>query len=191
MLTAEQVQNWKDFSLRMAKTCYAKYKNVPLDWIISEIKAIFDEIGDAANLYISWDECHPYPEGHKYYGMTYRIKNAPMYLCDLVMEMTENPIYYNPSEYCSDRVYFKLQKLWDEDIDKYDELRKKIVDRWAMPVHCCIRAGIDQVGEQSAGVIGFDVGDILNMYPEGIPDWLQANFTKDLNSLPKGTEILL
>lgn len=45
-------------------------------------------------------------------------------------------------------------------------------NRFADQVSCCIRAGLDCASSPSAGVLGFTVGDLRRMYPEGVPDWV-------------------
>lgn len=45
-------------------------------------------------------------------------------------------------------------------------------NRFANQVSCCIRAGLDLASSPSAGVLGFTVGDLRRMYPEGVPDWV-------------------
>lgn len=195
MLTQEQVNNWKDFAFRMAKACFADSDRPPLNWIISEIQSVFDEIGDDACLYLSWDRVHPYPEGHKYHGVDYLgMRKGPGYLCDLLSEMVEQQIWDRPYRFATQEQAAKLDELWDggeDQRDEGDELREEIIEEWSGPVHSCIRAGLDMVAEQSAGVVGFEMGDLLKMYPEGLPDWLAREFTVDLTTLPAETPILL
>lgn len=45
-------------------------------------------------------------------------------------------------------------------------------NQWSGPIHCCVRAGLDMAVAPSAGVLGFTAGDLRNMYPEGVPDWV-------------------
>jgi hypothetical protein len=45
-------------------------------------------------------------------------------------------------------------------------------NRFANQVSCCIRAGLDRAVAPSGGVLGFTVGDLRRMYPEGLPDWV-------------------
>ena len=57
-----------------------------------------------------------------------------------------------------------------------DELEQMFADQWdeqwGGPVRCCIRAGLDCASAPSAGVVGFNAGDVRRMYPEGVPDWV-------------------
>lgn len=43
-------------------------------------------------------------------------------------------------------------------------------------VSCCIRAGLDCASSPSGGVLGFTVGDLRRMYPEGVPDWVTDGY---------------
>ncbi len=45
-------------------------------------------------------------------------------------------------------------------------------------LHCCIRAGVDIAVSGNVGVLGWTSGDIQNMFPDGIPDWVKERFTQ-------------
>jgi hypothetical protein len=50
-------------------------------------------------------------------------------------------------------------------------------EQWISPVRCCIRAGLDVASNPSRyGVVGFTIGDIRKMYPQGIPQWIADQF---------------
>ena len=49
-------------------------------------------------------------------------------------------------------------------------------NRFVNQVSCCIRAGLDRASRPSGGVIGFTVGDLRRMYPEGLPDWVISGY---------------
>lgn len=49
---------------------------------------------------------------------------------------------------------------------------------------CALRAGIDVVCEPSAGVVGYSVGDLRRMYPEGLPQWLVDAFAAEVPGAP-------
>lgn len=69
-----------------------------------------------------------------------------------------------------------------EHVDKHGELREA---KFITQIECCIRAGLDMAAEASAGVLGFDVGDLRRMYPEGFPDWLDnGDWPTPLKDLP-------
>ncbi len=56
--------------------------------------------------------------------------------------------------------------------EKEDLYREQWDDQWGGPVHCCIRAGLDMAANPSGGVVGFTIGDLRKMYPEGVPEWV-------------------
>jgi hypothetical protein len=43
-------------------------------------------------------------------------------------------------------------------------------------VQACVRAGFDIAVAPSGGVVGFTVGDLRRMFPDGIPDWVLEGF---------------
>lgn len=186
---------WIDFSTRMAKACYADSEQPNLEWILDTLECIFTEIKDDLSLYTSWDTTESYQEGHKYYD-SYDSKNRPPLLSALIFEGIENEIYARIHIHSTEKESRVLEKLWerrnkDKWLEAYDNLREQIVDRWSSPVHCCLRAGIDLAKSPSVGVVGFTVGDLKKMYPEGIPDWLcskwidkRTDHSADLNNLP-------
>lgn len=193
MLTKEQVSNWKDFAIRMANTCYADSDRPPSDWIVGEVEEVFTELGDDAALYTSWDDRESYPIGHKWHGTDRQgIRNGPPYLSDLLSEMVEDPIYACYQDYGTKEQIERAEELRDKNLmDEYDNLLSEIIDDWAGQVHCCIRTGIDVVGEPIMGVLGFTAGDLQQMYPEGFPQWLKDAFTVDVEKLPADELIVL
>lgn len=59
-------------------------------------------------------------------------------------------------------------------------------------VCCCIRAALDLTTESpSAGVLGFDVGDLRRMYDGTIPDWIAGRYGADLATARDEEGILL
>jgi hypothetical protein len=195
-------ERWVDFSTRMAKACYADSEQPNLEWILDSLDRIFTEIKDDLSLYTSWDDTEPYPEGHKYYNPK-NPTNRPLLLSSLISESIENEIYIIIHRHSTEKESRVLEKLWerrnkDRWLEAYDNLRNQIVERWSSPVHCCLRAGIDVAKSPSAGVVGFVVGDLKKMYPEGIPDWIcsrwidkRTGLIADLNALPDDCDIVL
>lgn len=179
-MNQEQYAQWKDFALRMARTCF-KHRRYPT-WqeIEANVQFFFQEreYNDLEELasFVNWDHSEPYPEGHPRYERKYRCScwhchgtkkpDCPYhceegeiydyahaeYVCDICTEMAEawNPHYWSTS---------------DADYEKRDE-------QYCGPVRCCIRAGMDMAAAPSAGVIGFTKKDLQRMYPEGVPDWI-------------------
>lgn len=181
----EKYERWKDFALRMARTCFPQRQNPDTTWIVMEVEGLFEStfLKKDAHLIKSWDD-------------------APIYPCDRISDW-EDFLWIEAYQYATP----KQQKLYDEldergREEELDSLKEKIVERWSNPVHCCIRAGLDLAFEPSAGVLGFTVGDLCKMYPERIPNWLsewvslQATNLRDegkqvaeLNQLSENTQL--
>jgi hypothetical protein len=69
----------------------------------------------------------------------------------------------------------------------FEELRAlredhEAFERMAGPFRACVRAGLDMACEPSGGVLGYTVGDLRTMYPEGVPGWLVDAFEVDRES---------
>lgn len=173
---------WKDFSIRMAKACYAKRQNPCLTDILDDIESFFEHgvSEEHADLYIDWDSSKNFP------GQ----KDGPGFAGDIVSEMCDG-LWYQASSLATERQRRLLDYYWDRGMhDEYDEIREKVVDRWESPLHCCIRSGMDFAYSQSGGVVGFTVGDLLAMYPEGLPEWLKDLWVQDITQAPADTHIL-
>lgn len=86
------------------------------------------------------------------------------YPCDMVAEASQywNPFYWNGE---------------DKPFHQFEE-------QWEGPVRCCIRAGLDVASSPSAGVVGFTMGDLRRMYPEGLPDWVTTFIIDPENPVP-------
>lgn len=163
-MTNEQYERWRDFALRMAKTCFAYLRNRPSKtWVIEQVESWFcwRNYQKDWSEYNSWDQdANP--------------------LCDHVVEFYDDLI---PGFVCC----ACRQSVWDLDYDdtlicRCDECDEKGYDQyseqWLGPIECCLRAGIDFACEPSSGVIGFTVGDLRRMYPEGVPDWVSGGDEK-------------
>ena len=55
---------------------------------------------------------------------------------------------------------------------------------------CCLRIGLDLAAEPSAGVLGFDKGDLERCFNGEIPDWIVSQFD-GLAEAPSDTGVLL
>lgn len=179
----DKFNRWHNFSLRMAKTCYGKRKSPSFTWIMETLDQCFEHIKtEGVNCFKSWDNTLPYPKNHSCYGFWNGKPNKPSGLGDWFQEVIEYEVWVQFRYFATTKEVKQLDKWNDKaDFDKYDELKEKIVSRVCEPVHCCLRAGLDLVGEQSGGVLGFTVGDLKRMYPEGIPEWITSKFTEDLS----------
>ena len=189
----EKYSRWKDFATRMANTCYNKRKNPDLQWILEQIDCFFQYCikEEDTELYVSWDEVKPYPEEHHYHGLDYQgTKNTPSSVCDLVSGLFDE-IWSRPKEYATEKQILLLDYYWDKGNEEaYDDLVEKITDRWENPVSCCLRAGIDLAFNPSAGVLGFTAGELRQMYPEGVPEWISKHY-KDFHNIPDNAQIVM
>ena len=155
-MTTEQLKRWKDFALRMARIVYKNNRRPDCEWITEVVSDFFDGIDDGC-IYeiIDWD-------------------SSPSYICDKVTCLLDG--------YCGN--------LWiyEDDDDKREARRERAFeqwdDQWGGPVRCCIRSGLDLASSPSAGVVGFNAGHIRKIYPEGVPNWIKAEwFDKDENKI--------
>jgi hypothetical protein len=173
---------WKDFSIRMAKACYSKRQNPCLSDVLDDIESFF-EYGvseEYADLYVDWDSSKNFP------GQ----KDGPGCACDIASEICDG-LWGQAYNLATTKQRRLLDYYWErQQYDEYDEIREKVVDRWESPMYCCVRSGMDFAYSQSAGVAGFTVGDLLAMYPEGLPDWLKDQWTADITQVPADTHIL-
>lgn len=199
-MTNEQYERWQDFALRMARTCYRTARRPSAKWIEAVVEDWFDRLDECdIPCIVNWDNSTEYPVGNLGYGRQstlswcgcegYRNKHGEpnpacgechgsglhyaLYCAQCVSDgMTEFLYEYEPgaprcracegddetAECRCDEVEQGFWEQWD--------------DQWGGPVHCCIRAGLDCASEPSAGVVGFTAGDLREMYPEGVPDWV-------------------
>ena len=150
-MTPQQYERWKDFAIRMARRGWppgALRRPLPA-WVEHMVEWWFDAYlpDDEIPSVTSWD-------------------GAPAYICDSVSEFIWNR-----------EPYFGINLDDYNEEDRRQELaREQWDEQWGGPVRCCIRAGLDMAAEPSAGVVGFNVGDLRRMYPEGLPEWLVQTF---------------
>ena len=199
-MTPEQFDRWKDFAMRMARACFsddARTGHPDTSWIVWAVEDFFDGLPvEDIVCYVDWDNSTNYPEGHERYSRRERClcwdcKGAG---CDKVWcEDGRVYDYSHPygmgdtfSEWKTERIYYESTSLatdselhWAEVHEEVfgddDLIMEDVEDRWASPVACCVRAGMDCASSPSAGVIGFTAGDIRRMYPEGVPDWVKGD----------------
>jgi len=68
-MTQEQYDRWKDFAIRMAKTCYGKHRRPSAAWILDVVEDWFDCFDeDKIPCIENWDNSGPYPEGNRCHG---------------------------------------------------------------------------------------------------------------------------
>jgi hypothetical protein len=64
-MNQQQYDRWRDFALRMARTCWTNRKRPKRDWIVEAVKDFFGGVEDW-ELIESWEHSAEYPEGHQY-----------------------------------------------------------------------------------------------------------------------------
>lgn len=221
-MTPEQFEHWKDFALRMARTCFRHRKRPNTAWIVKAVVDFFTWIPkeDIVCL-VDWDHSDDYPEGHRWYSRKYRcpcwhcskVPGLPIgqrdpqcrYKCEagLIYDYADPyPMCDTVSEWETGRIYEQPWGLWNakeraradslrnrSDYDAYDEMKEALVEIYAGPVRCCIRAGMDMASAPSAGVLGFTVGHLKRMYDGRIPDWLNEGFNASLVESARGVDL--
>ena len=65
-MTTEEYDRWKDFSTRMAKTCFRKNRRPRADWILEQVESVFacawDYDPEEVFTIQSWDHSGPYED---------------------------------------------------------------------------------------------------------------------------------
>lgn len=153
-MTGEQFQRWKDFALRMARACYpGTMRNPSRKWIIARVEEFIDDMEEYHPRISDWDSCWS--------------NSAPRDYPCVSVRMLEYEWEWMPNS---------IKRLEDaENLEPFETAR----ERWFGPVCCCVRAGLDMASEPSAGVVGFTLGDLRKMYPEGIPEWVASALRDD------------
>ena len=150
-MTPEQFQQWRDFALRMARTYPGARLRPSRAWIEKAVTHILDDLAPDCAKIEDWDGT----------GRT-------LIVGDAVAEHLEDclkPVLHNYSRAAPEDW---RDRAWDQ-----------WMEQWGGPVRCCLRAGLDMVATPSMGVLGFTVGDLRRMYPDGFPAWLDREFQRD------------
>lgn len=213
-MTPEQFATWKDFALRMARTCFEKRRRPDAKWIAESVEEFLDGLSEEDIFTIKdWDNSGRYEDQRREYYESYcncegrrkynendgrplsdcpechgcgvhkDFQHGPL-ICDEMSGWKDETIYYSLLDLCTDRELARRDRYrewWDHDRlgsfwqDMYDELERRIIDHWADPVACCVRAGLGAAvkGGSGMGVLGFTAGEIRKMYPEGVPDFVK------------------
>jgi hypothetical protein len=144
-----QWERWRDFSMRMARTCFATSRRPPGKFVVRHVEAFLGCVGD----YDGWKDVFSW-DGWKGECLTDHLSD---YLVELfyTIQLSEEPA-----------------ETWDERRDLAED---QYNEQWLGPIRCCIRAGLDAATDpdmRSMGTMGFTAGDLRRMYPEGVPDWV-------------------
>lgn len=199
-MNLEQYERWKDFAVRMAKTAFKNDRRPDAAWILERVEDAFSSLDFEprwVEVIESWDHNADNTEHFSY---------VCDWLTDLCYEDSDHPGFWwikrlkdgqrptqrkgeDPDLWWQRRdaheaEYDKRLDRWDEKYEDRDTMaHDRFEDDWYGPVRCCLRAGLDLACEPSAGVLGFTVGTLREMYPEGIPGWIADGFL-DANESP-------
>jgi hypothetical protein len=158
-MTETQFRRWRDFAVRMARVCYGDSKRPTHDWILRCVERVIDRVYDHGLVeVVDWDE-----------RVTDEVKE---FLWD------EEPYFRG-----------RIEDQEDERHSSEDRIERRIAaahaqwdEQFCGPVQCCVRAGIDMATSIGGGVVGFTVGDLRQMYPEGIPTWIRRHYDCDMDA---------
>lgn len=103
----------------------------------------------------------------------WELKDCPDYIA-AVDDWDTSP---DRDQYClcsSVDSFFDQFEHWDERTGERKD------NRFFTQIVCCIRAGFDIAVKQSGGVLGFTVGDLRRMFPNGLPAWVTKDFVPPL-----------
>jgi len=148
-------RRWRDFALRMARTCYATSRRPNVDWLTGVIDDWFSEFDpETIESIVNWD--HSDGDG--------------LCVSDMMTYFLAQYRGWPPLCRACSGWKHRDEECRCEEVEEsfYDQWNKQ----WGDPVECCVRAGLDCAFEQSMGVIGFTAGDLRRMYPEGVPVWI-------------------
>lgn len=174
VVTREQYERWIDFARRMgsayprrSKAAREKLAEYAVAFIVTHCNN-----GRDVERVSGWDDT----------------KNGSGYVCDSFDTWWWDGLRFwqgAPSDY------------YEDGRDGEPAAFRRWVERWPDAVNCCVRAGLDVASSPSAGVVGFTVGDLKRMYPEGIPSWVSDGYQNkdgsplDLNAEPSDAGVWL
>lgn len=154
-MTPFQADDWKQFAQRMA---FAHY----IDRTERRRARLVNEVGDIIDIFLS-----NYPLRDRGYGCLRDVDcwdGSVMRKGEPWEEYRRRAAYPCDSfdGYVWDRGYIRETKDGEER------------GEFGSAIMCCIRAGFDVAVHPSAGVLGFTVGTLRTMFPEGLPPYLAA-----------------
>lgn len=108
-------------------------------------------------------------------GWFFEVNNHPKYDVEDVTswDQGESLVCDKVSEFLWDRQDEALARRGLRSEEARRNAEERWMSKWGNAVSCCIRAGLDLVAEPSMGVLGYTMGDLRKMYPEGFPPWLE------------------
>ena len=149
-MESDKLNRWKDFSYRMAKTCYRRRKSPSFTWILEALDQVFEYVEEEGiNCFASWDESSYNNQGEEVEA-----------LCDWFQEVIEYEVWYRPYDFATTSEAKSLDYWHNKDNDcKYEKVKEKIISRVCEPVRSCVRAGLVMVTGNDGGKGSF-FGDL-------------------------------
>ena len=171
-MTTEQHERWNDFSTRMAIACFAAHRRPTGTWILDRVNEFITNIWNVPAI-TDWDNSTEDEHCAGDLMAIYQDEFEPYW------DFEERIDWNKPGG--DDRLW-RIQQAASEQWG----------DQFFGPIRCCVRAGLDIASSPSAGVLGFNVGDIRKIYPSGIPDWVAEFWTGgDIRTEPATAAIWL
>lgn len=170
-MTPFQADNWRQFSARMAFAVYRNRTASRRARLVKEVDAMIDCFLSNYPITSPWGggtlgdvDCWDGSEmraGEKWEDYCQRAA----YPCDSF------------DSYVWDRGYIRETKHGEER------------GEFGSTAMCCIRAGFDIAVKPSAGVLGFDMGDMRAMFPEGFPPYVAAYLSELSNGEGEAVDV--
>lgn len=170
-MTREQYIQWRDFAIRMAKTCYADHKRPDGAFVLTHVVALLDDFQGTYHAVRDWD----------YSENGYDSVSTAMH--EMAWEFAIYPWWP-----IHDELIKRHGHDAELDIDaiasaRAEKAREQWIDQYMGPVACCVRAGLDMATEIGGGVVGFQILDLRAMFPTGIPQYINRHYDADLNTV--------
>lgn len=179
----EQRDRFFDMARRLARTWRKRRTKITGKWIEEAVDNFISGLDEDWLVRVrDWDHTDP-------------VDDEPCigYMCDVFAEWKTDYIYYSVCDLATEKERRRLEKLREYGPHNVEEdLKNRIVDRWALPVACCVRAALDCAAGPSAGVFGFTAGDLRRAYPDGVPEWIAgvvSTSTGTFNELPDAAPV--
>lgn len=161
-MSPEQYDRWKDFSLRMAKSVYAKHRRPDVKWITGVVEQFFREVEydeDSIFTIIDWDHSGPYEDGRRKSQTSYcgcdgrRRENcgSPFPDCD---ECHGSGVHYDfqRGPYIGDNV---SEMLWEHEprpprckACEHDDCRRRYPHYQDKCKHCELECTCDEIEDR-------------------------------------------
>lgn len=191
-MTKDDFENWKDFALRMAWNIYGDRDN--FEWIVEHVEDFFEELEQPEEHWVAdspkmYEYVENWDSSKAERGVDGRQPWRMEPVCDMMadFENEESPDWLSTLSSAVERGYVE----GDELTAVAEQLIELWEQRWTATVSNCIRAGLDMATEIGGGVVGFTLGDVRKMYPEGLPAFARRHYDHDLDVLPDDEPIWL